>query len=126
MKQAVIMIICILILLGGGIGEIKFLDKSSIYILSEIDYIENAINNSNFDEANKQIEITFDNWTQIKNLWNIFIIHEEIDDIDEAIIELREYVKFENEEECFVAIEKIKRDLEHTVKRQKVLLDNIL
>lgn len=126
MKQAVIMIICILILLGGGIGEIKFLDKSSIYILSEIDYIENAINNSNFDEANKQIEITFDNWTRIKNLWNIFIIHEEIDDIDEAIIELREYVKFENEEECFVAIEKIKRDLEHTVKRQKVLLDNIL
>lgn len=126
MKQVVIMIICILILLCGGIGEIKFLDKSSVYILSEIDYIENAINNSNYDEANKQIEITFNNWTKIKNLWNIFIIHEEIDDIDEAIIELREYIKYENEEECFVAIEKVKRDLEHTVKRQKVLLDNIL
>lgn len=120
------MIICMLILLCGGIGEIKFLDKSSVYILSEIDYIENAINNSNYDEANKQIEITFNNWTKIKNLWNIFIIHEEIDDIDEAIIELREYIKYENEEECFVAIEKVKRDLEHTVKRQKVLLDNIL
>lgn len=126
MKQVIIMIICILILLGGGIGEIKYLDKSSVYILSEIDYIENAINNSNYDAANKQVEITFDNWTKIKNLWNVFIIHEEIDDIDEAIIELKEYIKYENEEECFVAIEKIKRDLEHTVKRQKVLLDNIL
>lgn len=126
MKQVIIMIICILILLGGGIGEIKYLDKSSVYILSEIDYVENAINNSNFDEAGKQINITFDNWTKIKNLWNVFIIHEEIDDIDEAIIELKEYIKFENEEECFVAIEKIKRDLEHTVKRQKVLIDNIL
>lgn len=126
MKQVIIMIICILILLGGGIREIKYLDKSSVYILSEIDYIENAINNSNYDAANKQVEITFDNWTKIKNLWNVFIIHEEIDDIDEAIIELKEYIKYENEEECFVAIEKIKRDLEHTVKRQKVLLDNIL
>ncbi len=126
MKQAVIMIICILILLGGGIGEIKYLEKSSIYISSEIEYIQNAINNSNYQAAKEQIDITFDNWTKIKNLWNVFIIHEEIDDIDEAIIELKEYIKYENEEECVVAIEKIKRDLEHTVKRQKVLLDNIL
>ena len=56
----------------------------------------------------------------------MFIIHEEIDDIDDAMIELKEYINYENKEECIVAIEKVKRNLEHTVKRQELKIDNVL
>lgn len=126
MKQKIIMVFCFLILVVGGIVEIKYLKKSSVYISSDMDYIQNAIENNNFTLAKEQIEKTYNIWDKSKNIWNMFIIHEEIDDIEESMIDLKEYIKFENKEECTVAIEKVRKCLEHTVKRQEVRIDNIL
>lgn len=126
MKQAIIMIICIAIVVIGGIYEIKYLNKSSQFLRADIEYIQNAINNNNYEIAKTQINSTYASWKNVKKIWNIFVSHEELDDIDDAMIELKEHLDYENEEECLVAIEKIKNGLEHTVKRQEVRLDNIL
>lgn len=126
MKQTIIMIVCVIILVIGGIFQIKYLEKSSVYIISDMEYIQNAIQNKNFDIASEQIDKTYDTWTKTKNIWNMFIVHDEIDDIDEAMIELREYIKTQNEEESMVAVTKIKEFLKHTVQRQEVRIDNIL
>lgn len=120
MKQFSIMIICIIVLVTGGIFEIKYLEKSSIYLSTDMDYIKSAINSDNFLLAKEQIDKSWQTWESLKNTWNMFIIHEEIDDIDDAMIELKEYINYENKEECIVAIEKVKRNLEHTVKRQEL------
>lgn len=126
MKQTIIMIVCIFILVVGGVAEVKYLQKSSRYIMTDMDYIQNAIENDNFDFAKEQIEKSYDTWSKIKNIWNMFIVHDEIDDIEQSMIELREYIKFENTEECIVSISKVKEFLDHTVKRQEVRVDNIL
>lgn len=126
MKQFSIMIICIIVLVTGGIFEIKYLEKSYIYLSTDMDYIKSAINSDNFLLAKEQIDKSWQTWESLKNTWNMFIIHEEIDDIEEAMIELKEYINYENKEECIVAIEKVKRNLEHTVKRQELKIDNVL
>ena len=126
MKQVIIMIICIIILVVGGVFEIKYLEKSSIYLSSDMDYIKNAIDNNNYVLAKDQVDKSWQTWENLKNTWNMFIIHEEIDDIDDAMVELKEYKNYENKEECFVAIEKIKNNLEHTVRRQELRIDNVL
>lgn len=126
MKQTIIMIVCIFILVVGGVAEVKYLQKSSRYIMTDMDYIQNAIENDNFELAKEQIEKSYNTWSKIKNIWNMFIVHDEIDDIEQSIIELREYIKFENTEECIVSIAKVKEFLDHTVKRQEVRMDNIL
>ena len=94
--------------------------------MTDMDYIQNAIENDNFEFAKEQIEKSYDTWSKIKNIWNMFIVHDEIDDIEQSMIELREYIKFENTEECIVSISKVKEFLDHTVKRQEVRMDNIL
>ncbi len=126
MKQTIIMVVCIFILVVGGVAEVKYLQKSSRYIMTDMDYIQNAIENDNFEFAKEQIEKSYDTWSKIKNIWNMFIVHDEIDDIEQSMIELREYIKFENTEECIVSISKVKEFLDHTVKRQEVRVDNIL
>jgi hypothetical protein len=126
MKQKVIIIICIIVLIVGGVSEIKYLQKSSTYLSSDMDYIKNAIDNDNYALAKEQVEKSYEMWDKSKNMWNIFIIHDEIDNIEEAIIELKEYISFENKEECIVAIEKIKKYLDHTVNRQELKIDNVL
>lgn len=126
MKQTIIMIICILILVVGGVSEIKYLEKSSIYISSDLDYIKNAIQNNNFELADKQMQKTLETWEKTKDIWNIFIITDEMDDIEDAMADLKEHIRFENEEDCSVAIEKAKKGLEQAVQRQKLRFDNIL
>ena len=110
MKQVIIMIICIIILVVGGVFEIKYLEKSSIYLSSDMDYIKNAIDNNNYVLAKDQVDKSWQTWENLKNTWNMFIIHEEIDDIDDAMVELKEYIDYKNKEECFVAIGKIKNN----------------
>lgn len=126
MKQIVIMLVCIVLIFSAGIAEIKYLNKTSIYLNSDIEYIKNAVENNNYELAAKQMETTYSSWQNIKSIWGIIILHDELDDIEEAIIELKENIKFEDENECLLAIEKIKSDIEHTVKRQKLCIDNIL
>jgi len=126
MKQIITMIICIAIIVVGGIYEYKYFEKSSIFLSSDMDYIENAIKNENYELANKQIEQTYNSWENTKTIWNIFISNEEIDYIDNAMAELKKYSEYEEQEESLVAVEKIKSNLQHTVKRQKLRIDNIL
>ncbi|MBQ8379365.1 MAG: DUF4363 family protein [Clostridia bacterium] len=126
MKQIITMIICIAIIVVGGICEYKYFEKSSIFLSLDMDYIENAIKNENYELANKQIEQTYNSWENTKNIWNIFISNEEIDYIDNAMAELKKYSEYEEQEESLVAVEKIKNNLQHTVMRQKLRMDNIL
>ena len=120
MKQFSIMIICIIVLVTGGIFEIKYLEKSSIYLSTDMDYIKSAINSDNFLLAKEQIDKSWQTWESLKNTWNMFIIHEEIDDIDDAMIELKEYINYENKEECIVAIEKSKKKFRAYCKKTRI------
>lgn len=72
MKQVGVMIICIIIVVVSGICEIKYLNKSSIYLMSDIEYIKNAINNNNYDLASEQSKATYDSWGNIKNMEYIY------------------------------------------------------
>ena len=71
MKQTIIMIICIIILVVGGSVEVKYLEKSSLYITSDMEYIQNAVQNKNFISASEQMDKSYDTWTKTKNFWNI-------------------------------------------------------
>lgn len=126
MKQAGVMIICIVLVVVSGICEVKYLNKSALYLRSDIEYIQNAINNDNYNIASTQSKAAYNSWSEMKKIWNIFINHEEIDDIENSMIDLKEHIEFQNKEECLVAIEKIKSELDHTVKRQELRIDNIL
>ncbi len=120
------MFLCLTIIIGGGIAEIKYLESTSNYLNADINYIDNMIENENYEEALNQIEIVDDNWDNTEMIWNIFLINDELDDFAEALIDLKEYIKNENVEECKIAIEKLKAYSELVVRRQKIRIDNIL
>lgn len=126
MKQIITMITCIAIIIIGGIFEIKYLEKSSLFLKSDIEYIQNAVQNKNFEIANSQFETTYSSWQNIKSIWGIFINHEEIANIDEQIVTLKETLKQENEEDSLLYAELIKKDIEYTIERQELRAENIL
>lgn len=54
MKQWTILIISIFILIIAGCWQIRYLEKTAIYTLSDIEYVKNTASNGNFELTKKR------------------------------------------------------------------------
>lgn len=126
MKQVIISVVCIAILVIGGIAEIKYLNKSASYLSYDIEYIKNAINNDNYDIAKEQLNNTKNNWEAQKKIWHIFVNNEEIENIDESIVELEEYLNNQMKEESLVEVSKLISLVKYSAEMQKLSLETII
>lgn len=126
MKQVGILIVSIILLITSGICEIKYLNNTSLYIKSDLDYIENAIRNNNYEYARAQYENTFSSWDKLKDVWHIFITSDEIDTINASMAELKYHLEFEDEKDALMTIEEIKSSITHIIFRQNLKIDNVL
>ena len=126
MKQVIISVVCIAILVIGGIAEIKYLNKSASYLSYDIEYIRNAINNDNYDFAKEQLNNTKNNWEAQKKIWHIFVNNEEIENIDESIVELEEYLNNQMKEESLVEVSKLISLVKYSAEMQKLSLETII
>ena len=126
MKQVIISVVCIAILVIGGIAEIKYLNKSASYLSYDIEYIKNAINNDNYDIAKEQLNNTKNNWEVQKKIWHIFVNNEEIENIDESIVELEEYLNNQMKEESLVEVSKLISLVKYSAKMQELSIETII
>ena len=126
MKQVIISVVCIAILVIGGIAEIKYLNKSASYLSYDIEYIKNAINNDNYDIAKEQLNNTKNNWEAQKKIWHIFVNNEEIENIDESIVELEEYLNNKMKEESLVEVSKLISLVKYSAKMQELSIETII
>lgn len=126
MRQTAIMITCVLMLVIGGICEQKYFKSSATYILSDINYIQNTIENGNYDLASEQIDNTIATWDSTKVIWGIFMGGGDLNNIDDYFQELKIYSRYKEDDEAMVAIEKIKSDLIKICENQQIRIENIL
>ncbi len=125
MRNAIIFTIAILILFIAGYWQIKYIEETSIYAMSDVEYIMNLVQNNNFDGANTHIIELEKTWGNMRNIWSIFIMHDEIDDIETALVNFKTYIKLKNKEESLVYSELLKQNLGHISKRQKITIENV-
>lgn len=126
MKQIIVIAICILIIVIGGVYEIKYLQKSSEYLSYDLEYIKNALNNNNYDIANEQMRKLKNTWNQEKKVWQLFVINEEIEDIDNSIAQLEENIKIEMKNEAIVQISLLRNYLTYSYNMQRVKPETII
>jgi len=125
MRNAIILVIALGILIIASIWQIRYIEESSIYAVSDTQYIVNLINNDDFDGSKKHLTELKETWKDMCKIWNIFIIHDEIDEIEEIMVNFDMYTKLENKEEALVYAERLKRSFEHIALKQKVRIENV-
>jgi len=125
MKNAVILIVALIILCTSGIWQIKYIEESSIYAISDVEYAANLVQNDDFAAANLHIKELEKTWGSMKTIWTIFITHNEIDYIETALTNLKMYIKLENKEEAIVYAEILKQNFQHVTRKQKITIENI-
>lgn len=125
MKQWIILIIALILLIGGGIYETKYLESSSRYLLSDVYYSKQAIENNNLKLAKSHYNSLNDTWNNLKESWAIFIDHDEIGNLEEEMLKYNSYLEKENEEEVYVTILEIERLINHVIEKQEIHIGNI-
>ena len=94
--------------------------------MHDIEYIKNAINNDNYDFAKEQLNNTKNNWEAQKKIWHIFVNNEEIENIDESIVELEEYLNNQMKEESLVEVSKLISLVKYSAKMQELSIETII
>ena len=124
-RQVFILILSICLVIFGGMLECRYLKNSCNYVLADIEYTENALNNNNFIVAKEHIKELEKSWNNVKDSWNIFVQNDLIDEIEESLILFKEYVNIENKEESIVYANVLRANLQDIVNRQKVNFENV-
>lgn len=126
MKQIIILIISVIISLSAGLYEINYLKNTTKYFNADINHIKNKINSQDFEEADIYLNKVEKSWNKIKNIWDIFVNHEDINQIEEEMLSCKLDIKSQDKEDSLKSVERLKRDLNNIYERKKIKLQNII
>lgn len=126
MKQYIITILCILIILIGGIFEIKYITKCATYLKYDLEYIKNATLNNNYEFAKEHMKDVKKIWNKEKVLWNIFVTNDESGDIGTEVNKLDEYIAQEDKNNIFIQIAILQDLLDDAILNHKIRIESII
>lgn len=129
MRDIIIIITLIAIIFGGGIFAKKYLDKIANKISKElIELKENIIiarETGNTNQIIQQISEVEKDWEEASNIWSIIVIHQEIDNVESAIIKAKACIENGELEDALQEIELANFFVNHVKEREEVSLKNI-
>ena len=125
LKQVMIFLISSAIIIFSGFWEIKYLENSSRYILSDIQYSKNALNNNNFELAKAHVEKLEDTWDSMKNVWSMFVFQEDIEEIESRITMYKIHTKYNDREEAIIDCDLLRGMIQGIIEKHKVICNNI-
>ncbi len=125
-KQVIILILSLLLLISGGIYETRYLENTSRYIKTDVDYVKSAIEQSNMDLAKERVKTLESTWGSVEKVWNIFVNHERIDDLEEKLAMLKINIELKNEEESLRSSMILKEIVDEIVDKQRLTFEHVL
>lgn len=126
MKNFIILILSIGILMSIFIYENNYFKNTTNYLLSDINHIENKINNSNYKGAKDHFKLYKKSWNGIKCIWDLFVNNDEIDDIDDDISKCETYINNNNKEESILYLRALKQKFSTILDRKKIKFKNVI
>ena len=125
MRNFIILTICLIFLVGSGILQLSYLNSSSKYLISDVEYIQNLVDNNKFKEAKEHYENLNKTWNNMSNIWCIFIHHNETEALKEYMVNFERYIDLKNKENIYVMSGQITNKLESIIKKQNICIDNV-
>ena len=126
MKQIAVLVVSLFVLVLSALWEVKYIENSSRYILSDISYTKNQIQNDNYEEAKNHIENIKNTWGSIRPVWKLFIHHDKLDNIEKEIEVLKSYIDLQDKNEAITSLEILIFSLNNIYEDEKLILENIL
>lgn len=103
----------------------SYLDKSTKFLLDELNKVETLIHGEDWEEAASKILSLEQQWNIMSSKWSAFTNHHEIDNITESFKTTSEYVKNREKADSLASMSSLKHFIYHIPLMEKVSIENI-
>ena len=127
MKQAIIMVIILIIIFGLALYTQSFLDNTSDNLVSKLESLKKEIENGNKQEdlLKEKTDEIYGEWQDINEKWSVVVLHDEIDLIETSLIRMKSKIKTGSLEESMEDLDTSIFLLKHIKEKEKTSLKNI-
>ena len=129
MRDITIIIIILITIFAGDLVVNRYLGHTTDELIKNLTSLkENVVKASeteNRDEVKDEMGKVEESWKRISEIWAIFVIHQEVDNIEQALIKTKSMINDGNIEDAIPEIETAIFFVEHVKQREKLMLENI-
>ena len=129
MRDILIMLFIVIIIFSGNYLIDKYLDKTSEELVNSLQHLKEhvIIANENKDREYimQEMEHMERSWENISNVWSIIVMHQEIDNIEQALVKSKAMINDGNIEDAIPELETAIFYVEHVNAREKLKLKNV-
>lgn len=91
----------------------------------KISIVDTNTRKGNWDAAEAGLSAIEEEWPKVENIWAVLLDHVEIDNIDEALEKVSEYVKAKNTPLALAELATLKQYIKHIPDKESFNLKNI-
>lgn len=129
MRDVLIIFSIVIVILSGNYLIDRYLGRTSNELVSSLQHLKEhvIIANENNDRSyiTQEMEKMEKSWEDISNVWSIIVMHQEIDNIEQALIKSKAIINDGNIEDAIPELETAIFYVEHVNAREKLQLKNV-
>ena len=129
MKDFLIITTIIIIILAGDLLINRILESSTDELVNSLktlkEHVIEAKESENREDIIDEMSDMENNWEKTSELWAIFVVHQEIDNIEQALIKTKAMIRDGNIEDAIPEIDTAIFFVEHVKQRERLSLKNI-
>lgn len=129
MRDAIIIISIILIIIVGDLMMQDYLSKTTEELLADLNELKDKAikvkENNERDEIITLANNVDEKWQEISNTWSIIIVHQEIDNLEQAFTKAKSSIENGDLDEAIPEIEEAIFFTNHVRDRERLTLKNI-
>ncbi|HOV26565.1 MAG TPA: DUF4363 family protein [Pseudobacteroides sp.] len=103
-----------------------YLHQSAQKLDYYIGIVERNSRSNDWENAFNELTNLDNEWKNTSNIWAMLIDHAEIDNIEDSLIRMREYIKAKNSVLTLVELASLKQYISHIPEKESFSIDNIL
>ena len=125
MRLMIFLIISVIIFITFAVWTQNMLESSAGNLGRHLDHLEAAIKNDNWPSADNQVKAITRLWNENKKSWQIFINHEEVDNIDSSLASVKQLVEIREKAVALAEIAVLKLFILHIPEKESLSLVNV-
>ena len=129
MKDTIIIVAIILVIVLGDIVTKNYLNKTVYELLTSLETLKEKVieakQTNEREEIKKEMEIVGQKWENTSRICSIIVVHQEIDNIEQALTRGKPSINYGILEDALQEIETAIFFSEHVKEREKLSLKNI-
>ncbi len=108
-----------------GVYNVYYLNKTSVIMDDVLSELDKAVKTENWNGAEKALKTLENNWGKSKIYWSVLINHSEVDNIEQSIERIKQYIRLNDPIETSAETAGLRRYFLHIPENEKLTIENI-